>query len=138
MEKTESMLVYDKNKENFLFFMVLNQYNHENLYPSDHYLKKGQSQNKEQSKQQKLDYVPDIGICWAGLVLHDYCSELGKIKNRNTDVAKYVHIHFHQGKLSDGKVHLSPDNEARLTPVCLCLLYESLISKLSFMYVFEL
>lgn len=36
MGKTELTLVYGESKENLIFFMALNQYHHENIYPSDH------------------------------------------------------------------------------------------------------
>lgn len=36
MGKTELNLVPDENKENLIVFMALNQYYHENIYPSDH------------------------------------------------------------------------------------------------------
>lgn len=35
MGKTELRLVCDENMENLKFFMALNQYYHENIYPSD-------------------------------------------------------------------------------------------------------
>lgn len=38
MGKTELILVYDETKENLIFLVTLNQYSHENIYPSDHEL----------------------------------------------------------------------------------------------------